>query len=263
MKNTVIKDNLAPSDPTLLRFESLGKKDAPSVVWGHGWGQDRRAFVPLASGLESFAAHTLVDFPGFGEAPEPPFAWTTAEYADETAKFLRAKFPGKIIWVGHSFGCRVGLQLAARHPDLIAGLFLIAGAGLQRKRPVWQKTYFKTRVLVFKTLKRMVPLGLIKEEWLKQKFGSADYRKSSGIMRGVLIKSVNEDLTEIARTITCPVALVYGMNDSETPPEIGERLQKLIPGAALTVLPGQDHYSVLAEGRHQVAPLLKQFMERF
>lgn len=261
MKNTVIKDNLDPVPPAAMRFETLGKKDSPVVVWGHGWGQSRAAFRPLASGLESFASHTLVDFPGFGETPGPPHAWTTAEYADETARFIRSRTSGKIIWVGHSFGCRVGLQLAARHPDLIAGLFLIAGAGLKRKRPAWQKIYFKTRILVFKSLRRLIPLG-VSEEWLKKKFGSADYRNSSGIMRGVLIKTVHEDLTEVARTIRCPVALVYGMNDTETPPEIGERLKNLIPGAELTVLAGQDHYSVLGEGRHQVAPLLKKFLDR-
>ncbi len=58
------------------------------------------------------------------------------------------------------------------------------------------------------------------------------------------------------------MALVFGMNDSETPPEMGERLQKLIPGAELTVLDGQDHYTLLAEGRHQVTPILKRFIEK-
>lgn len=265
MKNTVIKDNLTPVEtPGIaprIAYETLGKKEFPKVFWGHGWGQSRAAFRPLAQGLESFGSHTLIDFPGFGDSPAPSEAWGTEEYADKTAEFIRQHSTGKIIWAGHSFGCRVGLQLAARHPDLIAGLFLIAGAGLKRRRPLWQSVYFKLRIYTFKALKKLIPLGLVNEDWLRSKFGSADYR-NAGPMRAILVKTISEDLTEIARTIRCPVALTYGMNDSETPPEIGERLQKLIPGAELTVLPGQDHYSVLGEGRHQIAPLLKQFMER-
>jgi pimeloyl-ACP methyl ester carboxylesterase len=265
MKNAVIKDNLAPLTPlnnASFRFETLGKKDSPVFIWGHGWGQSRGAFRPLAQTMEPFGTHVLVDFPGFGESPAPETVWGTEDYADEAARFIRSQTSGKVIWVGHSFGCRVGLQLAARHPDLIAGLFLIAAAGLKRKRPLWQTVYFKIRVAVYKGLKKMIPLGLVNEEWLKSKFGSADYKNAGARMRGIFVKTVNEDLTEIARTIRCPVALVYGMNDSETPPEIGERLQKLIPGAELTVLPGQDHYTVLGEGRHQVAPILKNFLGR-
>jgi pimeloyl-ACP methyl ester carboxylesterase len=261
MKNTVIKDNLTPAEPSRIHFESLGKKDAPIIVWGHGWGQSRQAFLPLVQGLEPLGKHIVLDFPGFGDSPEPVMPWGTDDYAEETARFIRSHASGPVIWIGHSFGCRVGMQLAARHPDLIKGLFLIAGAGLKRKRPIWQQIYFKTRILVFKFLKRLVPLGL-PEEWLRRKFGSADYRNSSGTMRTILTKTVNEDLSEIARSISCPVALVYGMNDSETPPELGERFKKLNPGAELNVLPGQDHYSVLGEGRHQVAPLLKKFIER-
>jgi pimeloyl-ACP methyl ester carboxylesterase len=264
MKNTVIKDNLAPDSPQNkpagFRFESLGKLDTPVVVWGHGWGQSRGAFRSLAQTMEPFGKHVLVDFPGFGESPAPTMPWGTDDYADETARFIRTQTNGKVIWIGHSFGCRVGLQLAARHPDLVAGLFLIAAAGLKRKRPLWQKIYFKIRIAAYKTLKKMIPLG-VSEDWLKAKFGSADYR-NAGAMRDVLVRTINEDLTEIARTIRCPTALVFGMNDSETPPELGERLQKLIPGAELTVLPGQDHYTVLGEGRHQVAPILKSFIEK-
>ena len=156
---------------------------------------------------------------------------------------------------------KVGMNSSANEATMARRLLPI-GAGLQRKRPLWQKIYFKTRVIVFKILKRLVPFGL-PETWLMKKFGSTDYRNTSGTMRAALVKTVNEDLSEIARSVSCPVALVYGMNDAETPPEIGQRLKNLIADAELTLLPGQDHYSVLGEGRHQVTPILKKFMEQF
>ena len=51
-------------------------------------------------------------------------------------------------------------------------------------------------------------------------------------------------------------------NDRETPPDIGERLQRLIPNAQLHVLRGFDHWSVLTEGQHQLAHRLSEFLER-
>ncbi len=243
---------------TNIAFETLGETSGKTpVLWAHGWGQSRKAFLPLA---QSFAQNRniLVDLPGFGDTPPPPENWGTAEYADALAVFIQEQTDKPVWWIGHSFGCRVGIQIAGRHPDLVRGLFLISAAGLQRKRPPHKKLYLKARIALYKFLKKMIPFG-VSEDWLKTKFGSADYRNAS-TLRGVFVKVVNEDLSAQATQIRCPVMLVYGENDTETPPEMGTRLKNLIPGAELIVLPEQDHYTVLAQGRHQVAPLLKKFI---
>ncbi len=243
-----------------IHFKTFGNPDAASIIWGHGWGQSGDSFKHLIASLEKSAHHTAIDFQGFGNSPPPSSDWGTEDYADAMAEFIKSQTTEKIIWVGHSFGCRVGLQLAARHPDLIKGLFLISGAGLKRYRPWHRKSLLiKARIYLFKFLKKIIPLGL-NEDWLKRKFGSADY-KNAGAMRDIMVKVINEDLSDIARTITCPVHMVYGENDTETPPEIGTRLSALIPNSDLTILPQQDHYTVLEQGRHQVAPLLKKFIK--
>lgn len=242
---------------------SLGPAPASTplhFLWGHGWGQDHRAFLPLARALTRLGSHTLVDFPGFGESPRPPQDWGTADYADACADWMATLPRARRIWIGHSFGCRVGLQLAARHPAAVDGLFLIAAAGLPRTRTLPEQIKMKTRVATFKFLK-MLPRFGIDTSAMTGKFGSADYR-SAGAMRPIFVKVVREDLTETARRVRCPVQLVYGALDNETPPEIGERLTKLIPDASLTVLPRFDHYTVLTGGAHQVQHQLEQFANR-
>lgn len=164
-----------------------------------------------------------------------------------------------VLWVGHSFGGRVGLRLASQHPNAARGLFLIASAGLKRKRSLPQKFYLMAKVRAYKAMKALAGKKF-SPEWLQKRLGSTDYR-NAGVMRPIFVKTVNEDQTENVKTITCPVRLVYGANDTETPPEIGQRLSRLIPHAELTILPGQDHYSVLGGGRHQVAHQLHQFMK--
>lgn len=231
----------------------------PVFVWAHGWGQNHQGLAELAAVFRARGRHLLVDFPGFGASPPPSDSWGTKDYADYMAEFIRQQAPGnRVIWIGHSFGCRVGLQMAARHPDLISGLFLIAAAGLPRKLPLFKKYYFRGRIRLYKFLKKLIPYGL-PEDWLMRKFASADY-KNAGPMRAILVKTVNEDLSDIARTITCPVRLVYGSQDTETPPEIGERLKALINNAQMVHLEGFDHYTVLGAGQHQVAGHLKNFI---
>ncbi len=231
---------------------------SPSLIWGHGWGHSHEAFLPLAKGLEKLGHHTLIDFPGFGGSPVPDDIWGTADYAEAVAEMVKT-LPAPRIWIGHSFGCRVGIQLAARHPDLLDGMVLMAAAGLKRKVSPLRRLWWTARVYTFKGLKKLIPLGL-NADWLYTKFGSPDYR-NAGPMRAIFVKTVNEDLTDIAPQVKCPVLLIYGENDGETPPEMGERFSKLILDARLTILPGQDHYSVLGAGCHQVAQRLHEFVK--
>jgi len=230
----------------------------PTLIWAHGWGQDRRAMLPLAQTLQSLGRHIIIDAPGFGDSPVPfetiEQSWSSRDYADFMAGFIKHISPDKpVIWIGHSFGCRIATQLGAHYPDLIDRMVYIAGAGLKRRRSLWQRLVIKTKIYIYKAGKILKPL-------LKGKqFGSADYR-NAGPMRGTLVKVVNENLVTEAAQITCPVLLLYGTNDTETPPEIGQRFQKLMKNAQMIPLSGQDHYTVLAQGHQQTAACIKKFI---
>jgi pimeloyl-ACP methyl ester carboxylesterase len=232
----------------------------PLLVWAHGWGQTHAALLPLAESMRAAAPSVMVDFPGFGESPLPPTPWGTADYADAIAEWLAPLKPARHIWIAHSFGCRVGLQLAARHPQTVAGLFFVAAAGLPRQRSPIEQARLVARRYSFRLMRSLTPEGPARDR-LRQRFGSADYRQA-GALRPILVKTVGEDLSESARAVCCPAVLVYGDRDHETPPELGERLKHLIPESQLYVLRGFDHWNVLTEGRHQLLQRLGEFVER-
>ena len=244
----------------VFRLDGEASDRTPLLIWGHGWGHTHRALLPLAESLRRTAPSVLVDFPGFGESPVPPGPWGTADYADAMAEWLAGCGAARRVWIGHSFGSRVGLQLAARHPELVQGLFLIAAAGLPPRRSPAARIRFAARRWAFRIARSLTPEGLARDR-LRERFGSADYRQA-GAMRPILVKAASENLSEAARAVRCPVALVYGEHDRETPPDIGERLRHLIPDAQLHVLRGFDHWNVLTEGQHQVTHRLSEFLER-
>jgi pimeloyl-ACP methyl ester carboxylesterase len=234
--------------------------DAPLLVWAHGWGHSHRNMLPLAQAVRRPARSVLLDLPGFGAAPLPPGAWGTEDYADAVAEWLAGVEGRPRVWIGHSFGCRVGLQLAARHPGLVDGLFLIAAAGLQRQRSLREQAQFTARRWAFRIMRQITPEGPARER-LRARFGSADYQRA-GPLRPILIKAATEDLTEVARAVRCPSVLVYGDQDRETPPELGTRFNGLMPQSRLVVLRGFDHWSVLTDGRHQITQRLTEFLEQ-
>lgn len=234
---------------------------APVIVWAHGWGQSGAAFAAMSESFPNYT-HLFLDFPGFGASPAPAQIWGTEDYADATQALLtRAVGARSVIWVGHSFGGRVGVQMAVRHGQRLRGLCLIAGAGLQRRRSLLEKLRIRLRVVLFKAVRALANRYAWAEK-LKAQAGSADYRKASGVMRGIFVRVVNEDLTNEAAHVAVPTLLVYGEKDTETPPDFGQRYSALIKGAELHILTGQDHYSVLGQGRHIVIKRLKTFMDK-
>jgi len=235
-------------------------RDAPCYLWAHGWGQNHKAFLKLLRPFENRARHIMIDFPGFGQSPEPPAGWGTEQYADMVADFIRHHHFGSVVWIGHSFGCRVGLQMASKYPEMIAAQIYIGGAGLKVKKSLIKKGYLRIRIFLFKALKTFIPWGL-SAEWLHGVFGSSDYKNTSGIMRQVFVKVVNEDLIEEAKMVRCPTLLIYGENDNQTPPSLGKKLHQLIEKSQFIELSKQDHYSVLDSGAHQVAYHLNRFIQ--
>src|SRR5947199_6674289 len=85
---------------------------SPLLIWGHGWGHTHAGLLPIAEAVQGIAPSLLVDFPGFGASPMPPAAWGTADYADAVAEWLAGLPAKRRVWIGHSFGSRVGLRLA-------------------------------------------------------------------------------------------------------------------------------------------------------
>ncbi len=253
-----ISDNAEFSYITVGCTSEQGKKKPP-LLWAHGWGQSHHAFTRLAESLKNRGCNYLIDLPGFGESPPPPESWGTEQYADIIALWIKKHNLEPVIWIGHSFGCRVGLQLAAKYPECVSELCLIAGAGLKKKRPIWKKLYLFLRVRLFKILKKLLPKGEFKNK-VMSKFGSTDYKNAAPQMRKIFIRVVNEDLSGIAAKIKCKVTLIYGKNDNETPPEFGHRFARLIPKSKLYILDGLDHYTILSTGHHQVLKIISDLI---
>lgn len=240
-----------------LDFIAIGNGDT-QIIWAHGWGQDRTALQHLAHKMGAHFENLLIDFPGFGQAPLPPESWGVSEYADLVANWLVNHPAKKRIWVGHSFGCRVGIHVAARYPHLVSGMVLIAAAGLKYRQPFIKRLYTWLKVRTYKFLKLLTHVGLSKN-WLQSKFGSADYR-SAGAMRPVFVRVVTEDLSDIATKVDCPVILIHGEHDTATPPDFAYRYAKLMPHAKPYIVGGFNHFTILTDGQHQTLNLMTDFI---
>lgn len=238
---------------------TFGPQEAETeLVFLHGWGHDHRAMSSLARLLSRDCRCRLYDMPGFGKTAMLPEGAGTADYAAALARVLPRRTGGRRIIVGHSFGCRVALQLAKQAPEACDELILIAAAGLKRQRSLG----WRIRAAGLKLLGRLAGLSdKILRTRLKaaysNRFGSADYR-NAGPLRATFVNVVNEDLSDVARGVQQRALLIYGAEDGETPVEIGERFARLMPAAELKILDHFGHLDVLIRGVQQLATLIRR-----
>jgi pimeloyl-ACP methyl ester carboxylesterase len=206
----------------------------PQVVALHGWARTRADWSSTLQGMDALA----IDLPGHGATPAPEDAWGSLEYAEWLAEILDG-LRHRPVLVGHSFGGRVAVQLAATHPDLVDGVVL---TGV----PLYRTGVRSKPRLSYRLARSLHANGVISDarmEALRRKHGSDDYRNANGVMRDILVKLVNEAYDDQVATIAAvaePIRLVWGEHDTAAPTWMAERAGETLD-VKPTIVAGSGH----------------------
>lgn len=231
-----------------LNINYIQYGEGKDVVLLHGWGQNIAMMQPLGNELKNCRI-TILDFPGFGESEEPKEVWTVGAYSDFLETLLEKLKIKKPIIIGHSFGGRVAIHYASNHP--VQKLVLFGSPCIREERKSIKETFFKSA-------KKLPGIGRL-EEFAKKHIGSTDYKQATPMMRNILVKIVNQDLSSCAKKISCPTLLIWGTLDEAAPIEDARKLESLLQDGALIELPGCTHYAYL-EALPRVVSILDKFI---
>ena len=216
----------------------------------HGWGARMELLQPLAVTLSQLGYRCLLaDLPGFGDSDEPPRAYSVRDYVEFCLALLDAHGLDSAHYFGHSLGGRIGLMLAADYPQRVRGLALSNSAGIKVEPRLAQKLRLALYRGARKSLETVGASGVKDrlQRMYARRYGSADYRQASPIMRATLVNIVNQDLLDCARRAAAPTILIWGDADQDTPLWMGRKLEASMPDAALIVHQGAGHYAYLDE----------------
>lgn len=224
-----------------ISYQVAGEGDV--VLLLHGWGAEAASFQPVFQWLAQSHKVYALDLPGFGKSQMPPTAWATSEYAQFVTAFLTKFRIPKAHLIGHSFGGRISIILAAEHPERVDKLILVDSAGIKPRRTA--KYYFRVGIAkTGKLLRRCGKYGNYLANAVAQRTGSKDYQEA-GDMRATLVKVVNQDLRPLLPRIAAAALLIWGENDQDTPVSFGKIMEKEIPDAGLVILKEAGHFSYL------------------
>lgn len=218
-------------------FAEVFGEGPPRVLALHGWGRHGADFKNSLMGISAFAP----DLPGFGASPPPADVIGAEGYADILSEML-PEFDRPPVLIGHSFGGRIAVCLAARYPDEI-GPVILTGAPIVRSG-VGRRPRISYRIV--RSLNRIGIISDRRMESLRRQSGSTDYRSATGVMRDILVKVVNESYEPQLRDMQSPVVLLWGELDDEVPVSVAEMTAGVIDQADgdvdLRVLEGVGHH---------------------
>ena len=229
-----------------VNYRQYGEGD--DIVLLHGWGQNIDMMKPLGDNFSDKYRITIIDLPGFGLSEEPDYAYTIFDYTDTVYKLLKDLKIKNPIMMGHSFGGRIAIVYASMYD---VNKLVLFGSPCVRHE---QKSAKQSVLKAFNKIKFLAPLA----NFAKKHIGSEDYRNASPMMRDILVKTVNQDLSENAKKISCPTILIWGDKDMAVSVDEAKEIEKLIKDSALVVLPG-THYCYL-ENLNQVVNIIYNFI---
>lgn len=189
-----------------------------SIVVCHGVGADHWGAVGLAQALHQAddVDVVLFDFRGHGLSQDAPYTYGGHETLDVEAvvEWTRARSGRPVSLVGWSAGAAIALMYASTDPQIRSVVAINAFADMSEMAE-YRKPFFVS--------------SSVYEEALRIVQQRAQFRMSD-------VSPIHQ-----ANTLSMPVLLIVGQEDTTIPPSHSQRLHESIPDSELWVLRGIGH----------------------
>lgn len=240
-----------------VAYWTNGLQDKEKILFLHGFRGNHKGLLKTAEMLQNFNI-ILPDLPGYGESETLNSEHTFETYSSFLSDFCGAiNFKNGII-VGHSFGASLALVFAARHPEPIKSLYLIAPVLSAGTIEAWfGKVFYEIAAALPDSLRKL---------WLFNRFFDAVsnlalFRTSSFSKKMELIydgqknlKKLDEkvvmenflsyyqtDFKDLISKINAPTFIIAGTSDSLCAETTLEELENEIKNSKVERIPNEGH----------------------
>lgn len=214
----------------------------------------------LAQAAKHYTVYA-VDLPGFGYSDAPNVPYGIPFYVDFLFKFLDSLNVNKVNIVGSSMGGEIAAMMAAKHPERVSNLVLLAPGGLTPLHTRFANTGWlmdasfwlmsRNKNLYLKSFEEKfsnpdkIPDWLVDESWEMLK--SSDYRRAFHRNAQYLAR-LDPQFSEGLRLVKARTLIIWGAQDQVVPVSDAEKFEELIPGALVKILDNCGHLALIECG---------------
>ena len=225
--------------------------NGPPIVLLHGLWGGLNEWEPIIEPLAENHRVIVMDFIGFHNSDKPDVHYHNALLAQFLAGFIEALELRDVILMGHAMGANTATYTAFHHPENIAGLILVNGAGYRSpdrdlSQPLSEGMIRFRRVATGSSLattrglleRRVYNPNDVTDEWVENAFRM--WVNSAAAIGDMLLEG--GDLTEEEmRQIKLPTLVVWGAEDKVFSPGNAERLSNDIEGSVVRIIDRAGH----------------------
>jgi 2-hydroxy-6-oxonona-2,4-dienedioate hydrolase len=230
-----------------IRYYDVGS--GPPLLLIHGIGGDADEWVFCFGPLSQSRRVLALDLLGFGRSGKPLIEYTIAGFVEVVQHFLRDLKIDRMAVLGESMGGWIAASFALKFPSMVDKLVLVDAAG------VWGDITtlpIDVRVSTRDHLREIFQLLFRDQRMVNDAQIDLAYHQHLERGDGYTIDSVlrnaasgREVLDEVIGNVVSPTLIVWGEQDRMIPVSVGRRLQKLIAGSKLEVIPRCGHLPAL------------------
>jgi pimeloyl-ACP methyl ester carboxylesterase len=274
------------SDGTRLWYELRGPADGPVVVLCDGVACDGYAWKYLSPRLEKTYRVLHMHYRGHGRSglPRDLGRSTLPVLATDHIELMDALGLEEAVWIGHSMGCQLVLELAFRHGERVRAGVLVCGS-YGRALDTLKNTDLGHRLLPyvkdavsahrpwFEALMRIIlpnRLGYAiatLSEVNKDKVRREDFmpyldhvaRMSHELVAHLLTDAAERTTLAFLRRLEQPMLVVAAESDGFTPPHTSKLMADLLPRAEFRLLHDATHTAPIEEPE-RLASLVEGFL---
>ena len=203
------------------RYEVLEHGQGEPLVMLHGMMGSPENWRPLFAYLPAGCHGIALRFPFFQEGISLPDVEAVGNYLME---FLDARGLSRVGICGNSLGGHVGVDLAARVPQRIRGLVLTGSGGLF-ERSFARVSSHPPRDWVRQRIREIFfDPRHVTEELVDNVIRIIAVRRNARDLLSIAKSAKRDNITDRLPHVQCPVLIVWGRQDTVTPPDVAEEL---------------------------------------
>ncbi|RYZ53378.1 MAG: alpha/beta fold hydrolase [Sphingobacteriales bacterium] len=187
---------------------------------------------------------------------------TVSGLAKHVAKFLDARGFNKVHLLGNSLGGHVGLVYTLKHQDRVKTITLTGSSGLFENG--MGETYPKRGDYEFirrKTELTFYDPKVATKELVDEVYGIVNNRLKALKVIALAKSAIRHNLGDELKDIVLPTCLIWGKNDTITPPMVAEEFHSIIPNSELHWIDKCGHAPMM-EVPEEFNRILGEFLEK-